>query len=101
MQSSTVEPSSSTSLPPTESPLTIRLPPALVPRHYHVQLQPFIGGNFSVLGSVAIQVEVVEPTARIVIHMADIVTKNDTIKVRIDSLQRAKLIEEKIHHHIT
>ena len=41
---------------------------------------PNIGGNFSIHGSVIIEIEVVESTDVVVLHMADIITINDTIK---------------------
>nr|XP_045584294.1 uncharacterized protein LOC123746672 [Procambarus clarkii] len=59
----------------------IRLPTALKPLHYVVKLQPFINGNFSIVGYVEIEIEVLEPTSNITLHILDIITKNETIKV--------------------
>ncbi|XP_069189951.1 aminopeptidase N [Procambarus clarkii] len=59
----------------------IRLPTALKPLHYIVKLQPFINGNFSIMGYVEIEMEVLEPTTNITLHIVDIITKNETIKV--------------------
>ncbi|XP_037798468.1 aminopeptidase N-like [Penaeus monodon] len=61
--------------------LGIRLPSSLKPLHYLVKLQPFINGNFSIFGYMEVEMEVLEPTSKITLHMADIITKNDTIKV--------------------
>ncbi|XP_045589686.1 aminopeptidase N isoform X2 [Procambarus clarkii] len=69
----------------TEAPfleeIDARLPKALKPLHYLVKLQPFINGNFSILGYVEVEMEVLEPTLNITLHIADIITKNDTIRV--------------------
>ncbi|XP_037798461.1 aminopeptidase N-like [Penaeus monodon] len=59
--------------------LGIRLPGSLKPLHYLVKLQPFINGNFSIFGYVEVEMEVLEPTSQITLHMADIITKNDTV----------------------
>ena len=66
---------------PTVEELTIRLPTAISPVSYDVRLQPIIGGNFSIYGDVVIEMQVVEATSLVVLHMADIVTDNDTITV--------------------
>ncbi|XP_068202064.1 aminopeptidase N-like [Palaemon carinicauda] len=58
-----------------------RLPTSLVPTHYKVELKPFVNGNFSILGRVVIDIKVMSKTSNITIHMADIITFNDTIKV--------------------
>ena len=58
-----------------------RLPRALRPLHYLVELQPLINGNFSILGYVEVEMEVLEATSNITLHIADIITHNDTIKV--------------------
>ncbi|KAK7067746.1 hypothetical protein SK128_013768 [Halocaridina rubra] len=62
-----------------ESPY--RLPTALKPIHYVVRLQPFINGNFSILGHVEIEMEVVEPTLNITINMHAITAFDGTITV--------------------
>ncbi|XP_047471492.1 aminopeptidase N-like [Penaeus chinensis] len=59
----------------------IRLPQSLRPLHYLIQLQPFINGNFSIIGYMKVEVEVLDTTSDIILHMLDIVTKNDTVKV--------------------
>ncbi|XP_069952146.1 aminopeptidase N [Cherax quadricarinatus] len=61
--------------------IDIRLPKTLKPLHYVVKLQPFINGNFSIEGYVEVEIEVIEPTSNITLHIADIITKNETIKV--------------------
>ncbi|XP_063609319.1 puromycin-sensitive aminopeptidase-like protein [Penaeus indicus] len=59
---------------------TKRLPRSIKPLHYTIKLQPFINGNFSIFGYVEVEMEVLEPTSNITLHMADIITKNDTFK---------------------
>ncbi|XP_068248686.1 aminopeptidase N-like isoform X2 [Palaemon carinicauda] len=59
----------------------IILPKTLKPLHYNVWLQPFINGNFSIEGKVAIDFEVLLPTYYIILHMTDIITKNESSKV--------------------
>lgn len=63
--------------------LSLRLPKALKPLHYLVKLQPFINGNFSILGYVEVEIQVLESTSNITLHMADIITNNDTVRVGI------------------
>ncbi|XP_063609325.1 aminopeptidase N-like [Penaeus indicus] len=60
---------------------SIRLPSTLKPLHYLVKLQPFINGNSSVFGYVEVEMEVLEPTFNVTLHMADIVTKKDSVKI--------------------
>ena len=60
----------------------IRLPTSIIPYHYEIRLQPFIHGDLSIEGGVKILFDVVHPTDNITVHIADIVTHNDTIKVR-------------------
>ncbi|XP_037790240.1 aminopeptidase N-like [Penaeus monodon] len=57
----------------------IRLPQSLRPLHYLIQLQPFINGNFSIVGYMKMEVEVLDTTSNIILHMLDIITKNDTV----------------------
>ncbi|MPC23578.1 Aminopeptidase N [Portunus trituberculatus] len=59
-----------------------RLPRALRPLHYLVRLQPLINGNFSIMGYVEVEMEVLQATSNITLHIADIVTHNDTVKLR-------------------
>ncbi|XP_063609315.1 aminopeptidase N-like [Penaeus indicus] len=61
--------------------LDTRLPRTLRPLHYLVKLQPFINGNFSISGYMEVEMEVLEPTSSIILHMADIITKNETVKL--------------------
>ncbi|ROT72063.1 putative aminopeptidase N-like isoform X1 [Penaeus vannamei] len=61
--------------------LDIRLPRSLKPLHYLIRLQPLINGNLSIFGYVEVEMEVLEPTSNITLHLADIITKNDTVKV--------------------
>lgn len=66
--------------------IDVRLPRSVKPLHYKVKLQPLINGNFSILGHVEIEIEVLEATSNVTLHIADIVTKNETIKVRVTGL---------------
>lgn len=58
-----------------------RLPTSLNPVHYEVWLQPFIHGNFSIAGHVNIVLEVLEATSVIQLHIDNITTFDDTIKI--------------------
>lgn len=58
-----------------------RLPTAIKPTHYYVQLQPFIDGNFSIIGHVEVEFEVLEATTNFTFNILDIVTHNETVKV--------------------
>nr|XP_027211530.1 glutamyl aminopeptidase-like [Penaeus vannamei] len=58
-----------------------RLPQSLRPIHYLIQLQPFVNGNFRILGYMKVEVEVLDTTSNIILHMLDIIAKNDTVKV--------------------
>uniref|UniRef100_A0A0P5FVD5 Aminopeptidase n=1 Tax=Daphnia magna TaxID=35525 RepID=A0A0P5FVD5_9CRUS len=59
----------------------IRLPRTVLPHHYDVRLLPILEkGNFTVLGRVAIDLQCVEETDRIVLHSSD-------IKVDLKSVQ--------------
>ncbi|XP_050699388.1 aminopeptidase N-like isoform X2 [Eriocheir sinensis] len=66
---------------PQEEELDVRLPRSLRPLHYLVKLQPLINGNLSILGYVEVEMEVLEATTNITLHIADIITHNDTIRV--------------------
>ncbi|XP_063887378.1 aminopeptidase N-like isoform X1 [Scylla paramamosain] len=59
----------------------VRLPASLRPLHYQLQLQPFVRGNFSINGYVQVEVEVVTETSVFTLHMADIITHNETVKI--------------------
>ncbi|ROT77085.1 putative aminopeptidase N isoform X2 [Penaeus vannamei] len=72
------QPKAETSKPNTQS---IRLPSTLKPLHYLIKLQPFVNGNSSIVGYVEVEMEVLESTSNITLHMADILTKNDSVKV--------------------
>ncbi|XP_066970347.1 aminopeptidase N-like [Macrobrachium rosenbergii] len=74
------DPEVTTPIPPEEV-TDFRLPTSLTPTHYKVELKPFVNGNFSILGRVVVDIEVKIDTSNITIHMADIITFNDTIKV--------------------
>ncbi|XP_037790314.1 uncharacterized protein LOC119585704 [Penaeus monodon] len=80
--------------------LDTRLPRTLKPLHYLVKLQPFINGNFSISGYMEVEMEVLEPTSTIILHMADIITKNDTVKVNICDLQEGRSIRVREQEYI-
>lgn len=67
----------------------IRLPTALNPVNYVVKLQPFINGNFSIMGSVEIEIEVLEATSNITLHILDIITINDSVKVSYEKYRES------------
>nr|XP_027218923.1 aminopeptidase N-like [Penaeus vannamei] len=74
-------PTTSATAAPAAEALDVRLPTALRPLHYLIKLQPFINGNFSILGYMEVEMEVLEPTSNITLHIADIITHNDTVTV--------------------
>ena len=60
-----------------------RLPRTVLPRHYDVRLLPILEkGNFSVLGRVAIDVQCLESTDRIVLHSSDINVDLKSVQVK-------------------
>ncbi|XP_063609327.1 LOW QUALITY PROTEIN: aminopeptidase N-like [Penaeus indicus] len=83
----------------TANDLGIRLPSSLKPLHYLVKLQPFIDGNFSIFGYVEVEMEVLEPTSKITLHMADIITLNDTIKVYTPGQTRGQGVRIRKHEY--
>ncbi|XP_047472166.1 aminopeptidase N-like [Penaeus chinensis] len=106
----TISPWGSTESPPitTHVPVTtrkkpddlgIRLPSSLKPLHYLVKLQPFINGNFSIFGYMEVEMEVLEPTSKIKLHMADIITQNDTIKVYTPGKTGSQAVRIKKHEY--
>lgn len=48
-----------------------------------VKLQPFIYGNLSINGYLEVEMEVLEATSNITLHIDSIITKNDTVKVSL------------------
>ncbi|XP_042215813.1 aminopeptidase N-like isoform X2 [Homarus americanus] len=73
----------------------VLLPKTVRPLHYLVKLQPFINGNFSIHGHVKIDFHVLVSTHHLVLHMADIVTLNDTTKVIAkDSEREEKIVQQ-------
>ncbi|KAK8734033.1 hypothetical protein OTU49_017450 [Cherax quadricarinatus] len=81
LQPSTHSPVETSPETPSKEKINVRLPRALKPLHYMVKLQPFINGNFSIMGYVEVEMEVVEPTSNITLHINDIITNNETIKL--------------------
>ena len=61
----------------------VRLPTSLRPLHYLVRLHPYVRGNFSIMGYVEVEVEVVTETSTFTLHIADIITRNKTVKVGV------------------
>lgn len=70
-----------TSVIPVKEKPDVRLPRSLMPLRYVVKLQPFVNGNFTILGSVEVEMEVMESTKNITLHIAAITTKNQTVKL--------------------
>lgn len=60
---------------------TFRLPNSTNPLEQLIRLQPFINGNYSINGYTEITFEVLERTSNLTLHMANIITLNDTITV--------------------
>ncbi|XP_063593106.1 aminopeptidase N-like [Penaeus indicus] len=77
----------------------VRLPRSLKPLHYLVKLQPFINGNFSLIGYMEVQIEVLEPTSNITLHISDIITKNDTVKVYTSDQAQRRGLRIKKHEY--
>ncbi|XP_063590564.1 aminopeptidase N-like [Penaeus indicus] len=78
---STEELSRTPKSPEAISEVDTRLPTSLKPLRYRIRLQPFVNGNFSIFGFLEVEMEVLETTYNITLHMLDIITKNDTVKV--------------------
>merc|ERR1719376_197747 len=68
-------------LPSSTKVKDIRLPRSIRPDKYVVRLQPFINGNFTIKGYMEMHFAVLEPTSNVTLHMADILTLNDTVQV--------------------
>ncbi|XP_037803061.1 LOW QUALITY PROTEIN: aminopeptidase N-like [Penaeus monodon] len=69
----------------TQTPPTLEnylLPTSLEPVHYVVKLQPYVNGNFSIMGHVEIEMVAREATSNITLHMADITVHEDTIMLK-------------------
>nr|XP_027223184.1 aminopeptidase N-like [Penaeus vannamei] len=79
--------------------LDVRLPRSIKPLHYVVKLQPFINGNFSIVGYMEVEMEVLEPTSNITLHISDIITKNDTVKVSDQATSRGLRIKKHEYDH--
>ena len=60
----------------------IRLPSTLRPLHYVVRVQPFINGNYSIHGSVQIDIEVLKVTSNITLHLYEMKVNTQNIQVR-------------------
>ncbi|KAK7075270.1 hypothetical protein SK128_014550 [Halocaridina rubra] len=67
------------------------LPKTLKPLHYDVWLQPFINGNFSIYGRAIIEFEVLAPTYHVILHMTDIITKNESTRL-IDNASKREIV---------
>ena len=75
---------------PRKSLTNVRLPRSVLPRHYNLRLLPILEkGNFSIIGHVDIDVEVMEDTGKITLHINDIVVDQSSLKV----IARLNLIE--------
>ena len=66
----------------------VRLPRAVLPRHYDVRLFPVLEeGNFTIPGRVSIDLECKEETDRIVLHSVDIVVEPKSVKVHLSLME--------------
>lgn len=79
--------------------INVRLPRSLKPLHYVVKLQPFIHGNFSINGYVEVGMKVVQPTSQVILHIADIITKNETIRLAPADNPQGQAIRIKKHSY--
>jgi len=87
MPKSITEVSTTTEMPPKKK-IDVRLPRSLIPHHYKVRLQPFINGDLTIKGYTEILMECAEAADNVTLHIADIITKNETIKLHpSDSLE--------------
>ncbi|ROT69080.1 Aminopeptidase N [Penaeus vannamei] len=93
----TLSTEASRSLGPVD--LDVQLPRSIKPLHYVVKLQPFINGNFSIVGYMEVEMEVLEPTSNITLHISDIITKNDTVKVSDQATSRGLRIKKHEYDH--
>ncbi|XP_027211487.2 aminopeptidase N [Penaeus vannamei] len=95
----TPTPTTTTTEAPAKEKRLARLPRALNPLRYLVKLQPFINGNFSILGYVEVEMEVLEPTSNITLHMADIITNNETIRLKPSGESAGPDVGIKMHQY--
>ncbi|XP_068239378.1 aminopeptidase N-like [Palaemon carinicauda] len=87
----------SSSFSPEVDRRSLRLPRALKPVHYLIRLQPFVNGNFSVRGYLEVEIEVLEETSNVTLHIADIITHNETVILR--KLQDFGNLETLVQRH--
>ncbi|XP_071548245.1 aminopeptidase N-like isoform X2 [Panulirus ornatus] len=66
---------------PPQNELGYRLPRALQPLHYNITVQPFINGNYSIHGSVQIDMVVLQATDNITLHVLDLDVQLNTVKL--------------------
>ncbi|KAG7172393.1 Aminopeptidase N-like 8 [Homarus americanus] len=57
------------------------LPRVMKPLHYDIYVQPFINGNYSINGSMAVDMVVLQPTSNITLHASNMKITKDTIKL--------------------
>ncbi|CAL4078622.1 unnamed protein product, partial [Meganyctiphanes norvegica] len=88
---------STTSVIPPKGKIDVRLPRALIPHHYKVRLQPFINGDYTIKGLIGIVMECKEPANNVSLHIADIITKNETIKLHPSNNLRGEGLAIKQH----
>ncbi|XP_068228727.1 aminopeptidase N-like [Palaemon carinicauda] len=68
---------------PTPEKDEYRLPTSLKPISYEVWLQPFIHGNFSIVGHINIVFEAIEATSSFQLHIDNITTFDTTVKITL------------------
>nr|XP_027223181.1 endoplasmic reticulum aminopeptidase 1-like [Penaeus vannamei] len=71
---------------------------SLKPLHYLIRLQPFVNGNFSVFGYMEVEMEALEPTSNITLHMLDIITRITQSSVAFGGVEQRQ-VGIKRHHY--
>ncbi|KAL7640963.1 UNVERIFIED_CONTAM: hypothetical protein RMT77_008100 [Armadillidium vulgare] len=75
----------------------VRLPENIKPLYYNVRLTPFIYFNYTFNGHVEITFEALEDTMNVTLHINDIITKNETIKIVLN--ENSKEVKIKSHKY--
>ncbi|KAL7640964.1 UNVERIFIED_CONTAM: hypothetical protein RMT77_008101 [Armadillidium vulgare] len=77
----------------------VRLPKNIKPLLYYVRLRPYIYGNFTFDGHVQMTFEALQDTMNVTLHIYDIITKNETIKIVLkESSKEVKIKSHKYDH---
>ncbi|KAB7497105.1 Aminopeptidase 1, partial [Armadillidium nasatum] len=76
----------------------VRLPKNIKPLYYYVRLRPYIHGNFTFDGHVEMTFEALEDTTNVTLHIKDIITKNETIKIVLNETSEVKIKSHQYDH---